>query len=313
LYLAFNAPHWPLQAKTVDIEKFKDKYLQGWDQIREARFKKQLALGIIDKDTKLSPRDPEVRPWDQLSETEKKGVAYRMAVYAAQVSCIDQNVGKLIESLKAQGKYENTLIVFLSDNGACPEPYKELGGGQIEEINDAAMSGAISYGMGWANTSSTPYRKWKVQGEEGGIRAPFIISWPNIGTSKNVIVNTPSYLIDVMPTFVAVSGAKYPASYKGNTIYPLEGRSFIGAISGKSIKEHEYMYWEHFGNRVVRKGDWKGVKHEKETDWELYNISKDNTELDNVATKEPAILNDLIAHWDKWAKDKFVLPKRTNK
>jgi arylsulfatase len=188
-----------------------------------------------------------------------------------------------------------------------------LGGGKIEEINDAAMSGAISYGMGWANTSSTPYRKWKVQGEEGGIRAPFIISWPNIGTSKNVIVNTPSYLIDVMPTFVAVSGAKYPASYKGNTIYPLEGRSFIGAISGKSIKEHEYMYWEHFGNRVVRKGDWKGVKHEKETDWELYNISKDNTELDNVATKEPAILNDLIAHWDKWAKDKFVLPKRTNK
>ena len=312
LYLAYNAPHWPLQAKQEDIKKFEGKYLQGWDKIREARFKKQLALGIIDKGTELSPRAPEVRPWEQLSEMEKKNVAYRMAVYAAQVSCIDDNVGKLIQTLKAQGKYENTLIVFLSDNGACPEPYKELGGGKMEDINNPALSGSISYGMGWANVSSTPYRKWKMQGEEGGIRAPFIISWPKMETNKNAIVSTPSYLIDVMPTFLEVSSANYPKSYKGNTIYPLEGRSFINAIFGKPITEHEYMYWEHEGNQVVRKGKWKAVKHGKESNWELYNIVSDNTELNDVAAKETVILKDLVSHWGKWAVDKFVLPKRAN-
>ncbi|WP_346238372.1 arylsulfatase [Niabella insulamsoli] len=310
LYLAYNAPHWPLQAKAADIKKFEGKYLRGWDEIREARFKKQLALGIIDPATKLSPRAEEVRPWNELSAQEQKDVAYRMAVYAAQISCIDQNVGKLVSFLKARGKYDNTVIIFLSDNGACPEPYKELGGGPMEAINDPAESGAVSYGTGWANVSSTPYRKWKVQQEEGGIRAPFIISWPERQTEQNTIAGTPSYLIDVMPTILEVSGAQYPAVHDNHSIYPLEGRSFANALMGKKLAAHDYMFWEHMGNQAVRKGSWKAVKHQQSENWELYQILKDNTELHNVADQEPDILKDLVTHWQQWAKEKFVLPKR---
>ncbi len=311
LYLAYNAPHWPLQAKPEDIKKFEGMYEKGWDVVREERYKRQLRLGVIDSKSALSPRDSAVRPWNKLNKNEQKDVAYRMAVYAAQISCMDQNVGKLLKSIRQSGKLDNTLIIFLSDNGACPEPYKELGGGTMQEINDPEKSGSISYGMGWANASSTPYRKWKREMEEGGIAAPFIAYWPK-GISKNQenrIVNTPSYLIDIMPTFIEVAKAKYPARFHNNTIPPLEGRSIVPEFLGKEVSQHSYMYWEHEGNEAIRKGNWKAVKDSNEKTWQLYDLSSDRIETKNVSAQHPEILKELITKWEEWANSHYVFPK----
>ncbi len=311
LYLAYNAPHWPLQAKPEDIKKFEGMYEKGWDVVREARYKRQLKLGVVDSKSTLSPRDSAVRPWNKLTKNEQKDVAYRMAVYAAQISCMDQNVGKLLKSIRQSGKLDNTLIIFLSDNGACPEPYKELGGGTMQEINDPEKSGSISYGMGWANASSTPYRKWKREMEEGGIAAPFIAYWPKgISTNQeNKIVNTPSYLIDIMPTFIEVAKAKYPARFHNNTIPPLEGRSMLPEFQGKEVSQHSYMYWEHEGNEAIRKGNWKAVKDGNEKSWQLYDLSSDRIETKNVSAQHPEILKELIAKWEEWANSHYVFPK----
>jgi len=310
LYLAFNAPHWPLHAKPDDIKKFEGVYNVGWDVIREKRFEKQ--LGIVDKDLKLSERDSTVRAWKELTGSEQKDVAYRMSVYAAQIYSMDQNIGKLMKSLDESGKASNTVVIFLSDNGACPEPYKELGGGAMEDINDFEKSGAISYGVGWANASNTPFRKWKRELEEGGISAPLIVRWPQ-GINKayeNKIVNEPSYLIDVMPTLLELSKSKYPLTFKNNTILPLEGRSILPVLNGKTIAAHKYMYWEHEGNQAIRNGSWKAVKDDKQNNWELFDLSNDKSEQHNLADKQPELLKDLVAKWQEWATSHFVLPRR---
>ena len=304
-----------MQARPEDIKKFKGVYDKGWDKIREERYARQQQMGIVDANTKLSQRDTSVRAWDALSDSEKKDVAYRMQVYAAQVSCIDQNVGKLVGFLKDKGQLENTLIIFLSDNGACPEPYKELGGGAQSDINNGELSTAISYGMGWANASNTPYRRWKRETEEGGISAPFIMYWPKgIGDKEhNSIVNKPSYLPDIMPTFIDAGKAKYPTTFKGNAIYPITGRSLIPALMGDTLSKHEYMFWEHEGWQAVRKGNWKAVKDKKGTTWSLYDLSTDRSEEHNLASVDTDILNDLVTHWDDWAKEDFVFPKHADK
>lgn len=315
LYLAYNAPHWPLQAKQPDIQKFEKTYLKGWDSIRQERYDRQLKLGVIDKNTQLSERDSTVRPWNSLNEQEQKEVAYRMAVYAAQISCLDQNVGKLVDALKRENKFQNTLIIFLSDNGACAEPYKELGGGNFNEINDPEKWGPVSYGVGWANASNTPFRKWKRELEEGGMAAPFILSWPSAikGKQTNTVVSTPSYLIDVMPTLLGVAHANYPTEFNGNTILPLEGRSLLPAIKDGPLSEHAYMYWEHDGNQAIRKGQWKAVKDNKSKEWELYNLLNGRNEEQNVAGQNPGLLKELITEWNRWARTHAVLPKRKKK
>lgn len=311
LYLAFNAPHWPLQAKQTDIQQFQQLYTKGWDAIREERYKKQLQLGIVDKTIKLTARDTSARAWADLSSDEKKEGAYRMVVYAAQVSCIDQNIGKLLSALEKQEKTKNTLIIFLSDKGACPEPYKELGGGTMADINNKERSGPISYGTGWANVSNTPYRKWKRELEEGGIATPFIMYWPDgiVPGLRNKILNTPCYLPDVMPTFLDLTGAQYPSTYRNNPIYPLEGRSMAPLLKGETINAHAYMYWEHEGNKAIRKGEWKAVK-DRGRNWELFNLSNDRSEERNVARLHPNILKELTTKWQQWAESHYVIPKR---
>jgi len=182
---------------------------------------------------------------------------------------MDQNIGKLIQYLQQSGKLENTLIMFLSDNGACPEPYKELGGGTMKDINNPEKSDAISYGMGWANASNTPYRKWKTELEEGGIATPFIAYWPKEidKRERNKITNSTSYLIDIMPTILQLAKACYPATYSNIAIQPLEGRSMAPAFKGTNLTQHEYMYWEHEGNEAIRKGNWKAVKDNGKKNW----------------------------------------------
>ena len=312
LYLAFNAPHWPLQAKKSDYEKFVGKYMKGWDVLREERYQRQKAMKLFDRDIPLSPRDNRVRAWKEVDEAQKKESDFRMAVYAAQVSCIDQNVGKLVNTLSSLGKLDNTLIIFLSDNGACAEPYKEFGGGKTEDINNPSVSGAVSYGIGWANLSNTPFYEYKVKSYEGGISAPFIASWPKkMGKNTGSIYHTPAYLIDLMPTLIEASGARYPKTHPdGTKLFKPEGNSLVSAITKGEGKAHEYMYWEHSGFSAIRKGDWKACKPVAETNWELYDLTTDRDEQIDVSAQHPDLVKELNDKWYEWANSHQVLPKK---
>ncbi|MEH0152898.1 arylsulfatase [Limibacter armeniacum] len=313
LYLAYNAPHWPLQAKAEDIELFKEKYKAGWDVIRKARYEKQQQLGLFEgREVGLSPRDEIVRPWEQLSEKEQEEVAYRMAVYAAQIYSMDQNIGKLISKLEERNELDNTLIIFLSDNGGCAEPYKELGGGDFADINNPAKTGAISYGQGWANVSNTPFSKYKVYTHEGGISTPLIAHWPKgLKKKKGEIVHQPAYLIDVMPTVLEAANAQYPKVFhQGNDIHPLEGNSLIQLFKKGKGTQHEYMFWEHQNNCAVRYGEWKMVKKLKDQQWQLYDLTTDRTEQHDVSAQHPELVKQLDTKWQEWAISHYVLPKK---
>ncbi len=312
LYLAYNAPHWPLHAKNEDIEKFVGKFTKGWDVLRKERFERQLKMGLFDAKTQLTPRDERVRPWDTVSDEQKKESDYRMAVYAAQVFCVDYNIGKLVQYLKDTKQFDNTLIMFLSDNGACAEPYKEFGGGEITEINDPNKSGAISYGIGWANLSNTPFRNYKVNAEEGGIATPFIAHWPKgIKKQRGKITNTQSHIINIMPTILEIVGAGYPENFNGNAILPLEGKSLLPTFIHGSQPEPEYQFWEHSNNCAVRKGKWKAVSRFGTDEWKLYNLETDRTEMINLAEQYPDIVQDLVSQWQQWAMRCKVIPKGT--
>ncbi len=309
LYLAHTAPHWPLQAKKEDYEKFVGKYMKGWDTIRQERFNKQLNLNIAKAAWGLAPR--EVRAWNELTQKEKEDVDFRMAVYAAQVYSLDYNVGKLIDMLTKNGKLNNTLILFLSDNGGAAEPYKELGGRPQEEVNDPNKFWAVSYGMGWANASNTPFRKFKVDTYEGGIATPLIVHWPDaVKTQAGKWNNTPYYLIDIMPTLIEVAKTKYPATFHNRKkIIPKEGISMVPVFKNGKGKSHEYMYWEHEDNCAIRWGKWKAVKKLNEKTWELYNMDNDRTENHNVAGRNKELVKKLDKEWYQWANSHHVLPK----
>lgn len=310
LYLAFNAPHWPLQAKDEDIQKFTKLYRsKGWDKIRQERYNRMQKMGIIDKNVGFA--EWENRSWNELTEKEKDESVYRMAVYAAQVHCVDYNVGKVIDYLKKTKQLDNTLILFLADNGACAEPYLELGGGKQEDINNPACNNMPSYGRAWAQTSNTPFRKYKCRSYEGGISTPLIFSWKmKLGNRHGNLCTTPGYLPDIMPTVLEATGAVYPETYHGgNKIHPLVGTSLFPAIMEKVPSLHEYMYWEHQGNRAIRYGNWKAIRDEAGTAWELYDIVKDRTEKHNLASQHPDVLKKLREEWEYWAIKHNVLPK----
>lgn len=310
LYLAYNAPHWPLQAKDQDIEKFAGKYDKGWQAIREERRKRMVELGITNPEWELA--EWESRTWDDLTEEERDNSSLRMSVYAAQVHCMDYNVGKLVDYLEKKGELDNTLIVFLSDNGACAEPYSETGFGTVKEINKHDSWVDPSYGLPWAQVSNTPYRKYKVRAYEGGIAAPFIISWPGkFKEYDNQIRNNVTFVPDIMATFIEVARAKYPETYHGgNRIIPLAGASLVATVINPDKEIHEYIFGEHFNNCFVRWKNWKAVKDEKMKEWELYDMENDRTERNNVAAAHPELLKKLVGQWDKWAEDSYVYPKR---
>ncbi|RYF73389.1 MAG: arylsulfatase, partial [Cytophagaceae bacterium] len=314
LYLAYNAPHWPLQAKPTDIARFNDRYKVGWDVIRQERLARQEKMGLIDKGQSLSARDKRVRPWLSLSAGEQDSTAYRMAVYAAQISSLDENVGKLVASLKKRSQFDNTLILFLSDNGACAETYNELGSSPMSLINNPDFSGPASYGIGWANASNTPFFEYKVKSYEGGIRAPLIAHFPTkIRATRGRILTTKGHVTDLMPTILELTGATYPGTFHdGQSIFPLEGRSLMPALQTGKQADPAYMYWEHEWYGAVRKGDWKAVHDLKKGTWELYNLAADRIESKNEAQNQTALLADLQQHWQQWATSHAVVPKRLN-
>ncbi len=305
LYLAYNAPHFPLQAPAEDIAKYRGKYKIGWDKLREQRHEKQLGLGIVDKAWPLSPRPDEVKAWDSLTPAEQDRFDQLMSVYAACVDRMDRGVGKLVESLRQRGVLDNTLILFMSDNGGNAE------GGLSGIMEGPGAPGLVNSkvfcGQSWATLENTPFRRYKHFNHEGGISTPLIAHWPAGIAAKGELRTQPGHLIDVMATCVAVSGATYPAEFNGKAIVPMEGRSLLPAFANKSI-ERDALYWEHEGNAAVRVGDWKLVRFHSTGSWELYDLKTDRTEQNDLALKNPEVAKELAAKWDAWAIRAKVVP-----
>jgi arylsulfatase len=299
LYLAHIAPHWPLQAKPEDIDRYRGVYDQGWDAVRAARYERQREMGLFDGECRLSPRDPQAGAWDELSEAKRADLSGRMSIYAAQVDCIDQNVGRLVERLKHLSVLDNTLFMFLSDNGCSAEG----GPGGFSRGRDGAPIGAaLSYasvGLQWANAADTPLRRFKMSTHEGGIATPLVVHWPDGIERSGRWVREPGHVIDLMPTCLEVAGVAYPSQHVDRQILPPEGRSLLPAFAGERI-ERDGLYWEHQGNRAVRVGDWKLVAQHQGS-WELYDLRADRTELNDLAGRHPQRVRQLAARWDAWA------------
>ena len=304
LYLAYNAPHFPLEAPDEDIAKFRGKYLEGWDKLREARYRRQIELGIIDKAWPLSPRPPEVAAWDSLTAGQKERFDHIMAIYAACVHHLDQEVGVLVAGLAKRGLLDNTLILFMSDNGGNLE-----GGpnGRLEGDHPGGPASTVYCGQSWATLENTPFRRYKHFEHEGGISSPFIAHWPAGITSKGELRSQTGHLIDIMATCVDVSGAKYPAKYHGHSIHPMEGRSLVPAFANQPI-QRDAIYWEHEGNAAILQGDWKLVRFQWNGPWELYNMKADRSEQHDLSQEHPEQVQELAAKWNAWAKADNVLP-----
>ncbi|EMI57087.1 arylsulfatase [Rhodopirellula sallentina SM41] len=315
LYLAYTAPHWPLHAREEDIAKYVGKYRDiGWDKLREQRLTRQKEIGLFDDSIQLPARDEGARPWSKLNEKQRDELDYRMAVYAAMVDRMDQNIGRVVTWLKEHGQLDNTLLLFLSDNGGCAEPYKDLGGGRFKDINNPNLSGAISYGQGWANASNTPFRKFKVFSHEGGISTPLIVHWPKGLKSKSgSITNTPAQLIDLMPTILDATGATYPKEFAKQMIQPLEGVSLMPTIAGKQRQPAEWMYWEHAGHKAVRNGNYKALLPKGTKSWELYDLAKDRQETRDLSQELPERVERMAAKWKEWAISHDVITPEVNR
>ena len=308
LYVAYNAPHWPLHAKQEDIDKFAGKYDQGWEKTRQARFDKMVELGIVDEDWGLG--EWENRSWDQLTHEQQAKSSLRMSVYAAQVHCMDYNVGRIIKYLEDTDQIDNTMILFFSDNGACAEPGNEMGFGNAE-INDPDSWVDPSYGKPWAQVSNTPFRKYKVRAYEGGISTSFIMSYPK-KTKKYAgeIRRNVAFLPDIMATFIDISGATYPETFHdGQKIHPLAGTSMMPTVSDPKKELHEYIFGEHEKNRFARWKQWKAVRDQTSKRWELYDVVADRSERHDLAAQHPEILEQLVEKWNEWAAAHNVFPR----
>ena len=304
LYLAYTAPHWPLHAWPEDVQKYRGKYMVGWDKVREARLDRMTAMGLIDDAWRMTIRD--AVPWDTLSLPKKDEMDLRMAIYAAQVDRMDKNIGKFVNVLQDLGELEDTLVFFLSDNGGCAEGGM-LGRGPLE-ILMTKDGYTQSYGQAWANASNTPFRKYKHWVHEGGIASPLVVHWPEGVSAKGALRSEPTHLIDLMATALDVGEAEYPKKFEGNEIVPLEGVSMVPAFDGRAIGR-EALYWEHEGNRAVRHGRWKLVA-ENRGPWELYDMKADRTETEDVMSLNPEVGRRMIEMYTDWAKVRNVLPGR---
>lgn len=285
LYAAYNAPHYPMHAWQEDIEKYRDKYLIGWDKIREDRYKKQIELGIFDKSLKMSPRDEKVPEWANLDESKKKQAAQVMAVYAAAIDRVDQNVGRILKKLKELDQEQNTLIFFLSDNGGCSKsPSKDAGA-------EPGPRGSWFYVKEpWANASNTPFRKYKTWNHEGGISTPLITYWP--GKIKPGFDRDCGNIMDIPVTCLDIAGAK-PKNIGGLSLAP--------AFDGGKRELHDTLCWAILKGKAARQGRWKVVRYDKEP-WRLYDVVNDRTELTDLSDKYPEKSKQLIAAWEDWAK-----------
>jgi arylsulfatase A-like enzyme len=304
LYVAYTAPHWPLQALPEDIAKYKGRYAEGWDVLREERFKKQKALGIIPAHATLPTRDPSIPQWDNLSYDEQQVWQARMEVYAAMVDRMDQGVGKIYETLKRLKKDDNTVIIFLSDNGAEGGANTGFRGVRIKKQNSGPVGSPNSFDYvfkNWSFALNTPLDGFKGAMYEGGIGTSFIAWYPK-RIAANRIVKGTGHIIDIAPTIYEIAGATYPKKFQQISPHPLVGKSLWPVFTGQAstVKRDEPIFWERAGNRAVRKGPWKLVANHQQP-WQLYNIEEDRAETTNLADKHPTIVRDLAMEYAQWA------------
>jgi arylsulfatase A-like enzyme len=298
LYVAYTAPHWPLHALPRDIAKYKGKYLEGWDALRSKRYQRMINMRIIHKKWRLSLRDKGAVPWDRVEDKELMDL--KMAVYAAQIDRMDQGIGRILGKLKQTGKGENTLVMFLSDNGGCHETGPLGFDSRKNGLPPGGVDSYMSYGQSWANASNTPFRLFKKYTHEGGISTPLIVRWPAVIKKRGSITYQVGHIIDIMATCADVAGAKYPKSFKGKKIIGLEGKSLLPIFQGELRQPHDYLFWEHRKHEAVRHGKWKLVA-ENRGQWELYDLQRDRSEIRNLAKKHPDIIDRLKAKYEEWA------------
>lgn len=322
LYIAHTAPHWPLHALPEDIEKYKDTYTAGWEAIREARYQRLIEEGILDSSAyPLPPRWKDELSWEE--NPDKAWDARAMAVHAAMIDRMDQGIGRIIDALKETGELENTLIVFLSDNGASPEncmrygpgfdrPSQTRDGEKIvypvdKEVLPGPQTSYASIGQRWANVANTPFRYWKMESFEGGVRTPMIAFWPEgIKAEKGSVTRQTGHVMDFMATFIDIAGAAYPETYNGQQITPLQGKSLKPVFEGRQREGHPYLFNEHEGGRYVRSSEWKLVAPDRKSPWELYRMSEDRTETNNLAEQYPEVVQRMDSLWQQWARANHV-------
>jgi len=311
LYTAFTAPHWPIQAHPEDIARYKGQYRMGWDELRRRRFLKQKAMGLFGKDTRLSPRDTESYPWE---EADLDDMDLRMAVYAAMIDRVDQGIGQIREALRKTRREQNTLFLFLSDNGGCAEPYGRNAANPKPPGPAESNTGVF---LPWANASNTPFRLFKHWMHEGGIATPLIAHWPGRVPAGAIQRTQTGHVKDILATCLEAAGARYPEAVPGRgEVQPTEGRSLLAAmLHPDGEANNETIYWEHEGNRAVREGKWKLVSYYNEIHeemgrvgagrrtgmWELYDMDTDRTELRNLAAIHPRKVEELSDKYDRWA------------
>ena len=316
LYLAYTAPHWPLHALEEDIARYEGSYRGGWDRLRTGRHEESMAMGLVDSKWRISPRDQGAPPWEEAASRDWEDL--RMAVYAAQIDRMDQGIGRILAQIEANGQSENTLVMFLADNGGCaeflmedtnaPEPSRysapTVDGRPMRIGNDPGITPGpadtfMSYDLPWANASNAPFRLYKSWVHEGGISTPFVVHWPS-KIDRPGIVHGPAHIIDITATCLDAAGATYPSELNGNPITPLEGESLMPAIRDGRWARQQPIFWEHEGNRAVRMGRWKLVS-EYPGAWELYDIDEDRTELNDLAERATDRVGDMMRLYDEWA------------
>ncbi|MFA8017202.1 arylsulfatase [Bremerella cremea] len=314
MYVAHTAPHWPLHAKPEDIAKYQDKYAAGWHQLRDARYDRMVEAGLIDPLTFPKPAlQGEGPDWNALSTEEKQHMAQLMAVHAAMVDCVDQSVGRVVQALKNTGRYDNTLILVMSDNGASPERYLNPG---FDRPNETREGKPIQYegifnpgseetwgyiGSYWASAGNTPFRYWKAQSFEGGAHTPMIAHWPSgLKAKPGSTTDQQGHVIDVMPTCLELAGASYPTTYDSHPITPVEGKSLAPIFQDQTREGHPQLYFEHEGGKAVIADGWKVVQPRQGGPWELYHLEEDRTETKNLASEQPERLANMKKQWQAW-------------
>ena len=307
LYVAFNAPHAPLHALPEDYAKYKGRYDAGWDTTRAARVAKQKQIGLLPPELKSSPRPEHIPAWESMQPWRQKYEANRMTTLAAMIDRVDQEVGRLVADLKANDEFNNTMILFVSDNGACPYDRRSP---QLD-VEPTNGDTALSDSTGWSWARNSPFRYYKQNQFEGGISTPAIVHWPQgLKTPAGSIVNEPAHLIDVLPTISEITDSKIPASWPGRELRAVSGVSLKPIFDGQSLSRQEPIHLLFSSDRGLRDGAWKAVSFRGEA-WELYNVAEDRTELNNLAEQEPERLQKMVATWTKMANEVLHAPRKT--
>lgn len=303
VHVCYTAPHYPLHAKAKDIAIYRNQYKMGWEKLRQTRYERQVKMGLIDPAWQLPGPDQEVKDWETFPDQDYQD--HLMATYAAMIESMDRGIGQIVNKIDRHGIAENTVIIFLSDNGGCAE----LPGGVDVNRTPGVKEFYTTCGPGWAYAQNTPFRRFKQWVHEGGISTPLIVRWPGTVPQTSMCRDV-GHIIDFLPTFADLAGVEAPQERNGKAVIPIEGLSLRPLFEGKTRAGHDTLYWEWSGNRAIRQGEMKLCWDKKVKAWELYDIAKDRTEMNDIAAAHPQKVKDLSKLWFAWANETGLKPKK---